>query len=140
VKEPTHAGGVVVRRTDAGPEFLLVTSRSQPGEWVLPKGHIEAGESEVEAALREVLEEAGVTAEAGDLLGDLEYYNRSGRIRARFFLMTFQSEGKPGEGRARAWLDADAAKRRLKWDDARGLIDKARTLADRHDIRRRRGR
>jgi 8-oxo-dGTP pyrophosphatase MutT (NUDIX family) len=125
--QPTHAGGVVVRRDGPRPRFLLVTARRSPGEWVLPKGHIEAGETAVEAAVREVLEESGVAATAGDTLGDLEYDTPGGRIRARFFVMAFQSEGQPAESRERAWVTADDARKRLRWDDARELIARAST-------------
>ena len=122
---PTHAGGVVVRRDGAQPRFLLVTARRSPGEWVLPKGHIERGETDAEAAVREVLEESGVTAVAGERIGDLEYNTARGRIRARFFAMAFQSEGEPGESRERAWVTAGEARKRLRWDDARQLLERA---------------
>ena len=41
-----------------GNAILLL--RKFNGDWVLPKGRIEAGEQKKEAALREVLEETGV--------------------------------------------------------------------------------
>lgn len=41
-------------------DILLVTSRDT-GRWVLPKGHVEAGEAGHEAALREAVEEAGAS-------------------------------------------------------------------------------
>ncbi|HZU72620.1 MAG TPA: NUDIX domain-containing protein [Acidimicrobiales bacterium] len=56
------AGGVVID----GPEVLVLWRESR-GEWRLPKGHIEPGEGDLEAALREVAEESGyddLTAEA----------------------------------------------------------------------------
>lgn len=126
---PTHAGGVVIRRAGGALEVLLVTARRSPGEWVLPKGHIEKGETDREAAVREVLEESGVTAIAGEPLGDLEYGFARGPIRARFFLMTFESEAEPGESRERAWLRPDEAMRRLRWDDARELVSHAVALS-----------
>ena len=58
----SHAGGIVFRVIGDVPEFLIVTSRSNPEHWVLPKGHIEPGESPRSAAVREVLEETGVEA------------------------------------------------------------------------------
>jgi 8-oxo-dGTP diphosphatase len=122
---PTHAGGVVVRRDGPQPRFLLVTARRSPGEWVLPKGRIEEGETAAEAAVREVLEESGVTAVAGGRVGDLEYKTPRGRICARFFVMAFQSEAEPGESRERAWVTAEDARKRLRWDDAQQLIEKA---------------
>jgi len=72
----THAG-VVAYRTDGGePRFLVVTARKNPGEWVLPKGHVEPGERPEEAALREAREEAGVVGRATGTAGALRF--RSG--------------------------------------------------------------
>ncbi len=42
--EFTHAGGIVVRY-DGQPQYLIVTAKYNPDHWVLPKGHIEPGES-----------------------------------------------------------------------------------------------
>ena len=81
--------------------------------------------TDAEAAVREVLEESGVTAVAGERIGDLEYNTARGRIRARFFAMAFQSEGEPGESRERAWVTAGEARKRLRWDDARQLLERA---------------
>jgi diadenosine hexaphosphate hydrolase (ATP-forming) len=59
--EVVGAGGVVFRRDGA---VLLLQHRE--GTWVFPKGHLDPGESPLEAALREVEEEAGVVAYAPD--------------------------------------------------------------------------
>ena len=52
-------GALVFRRASQGLEVLLLKHRA--GHWDFPKGHVEAGESEQETALREVLEESGLT-------------------------------------------------------------------------------
>lgn len=51
-------GAVVYCQNENGIKYLLVCERS--GFWVFPKGHMEAGESEQETALREVKEETGL--------------------------------------------------------------------------------
>ena len=51
------AGGVVLNECD---ELLMIRLRDK---WDLPKGHVEAGESSLEAALREVEEECGIVGE-----------------------------------------------------------------------------
>ena len=56
-KQVFAAGGVV--ESEKG-KLLMIELRNR---WDLPKGHIEAGESESVAALREVEEETGVKAE-----------------------------------------------------------------------------
>ncbi len=85
------AGCVVWRRGEAGaPELLLI--HDQYGRWTIPKGHLEAGESEAEAAEREVWEETGVRGELGALVERIEYQvmSKKGQPRQKqvaFFLL-----------------------------------------------------
>lgn len=55
IKETKSAGGVVLNTKG---QVLVVSQRST--SWSLPKGHIEKDESSLEAAKREILEEAGL--------------------------------------------------------------------------------
>lgn len=65
---------------------LLLTRRaaalsSHAGQWALPGGRIDAGETPEAAALREMQEEVGLTLEEGDILGTLDdYATRSGYV------------------------------------------------------------
>jgi len=52
-------GAVVYCQEDNAIKYVLVRERS--GYWVFPKGHMEAGETEQETALREIKEETGLT-------------------------------------------------------------------------------
>lgn len=63
--------------------FVLTRRASRPGrhsgQWALPGGRIDAGESAVAAALRELSEEVGIVAEETAVLGLLDdYETRSG--------------------------------------------------------------
>lgn len=49
------AGGVVVKKINGFVHVLLIKDRH--GDWMLPKGHIEKGETSQEAAKREIAEE-----------------------------------------------------------------------------------
>ena len=52
-------GALVYREKEGKTELLLIKHRSG-GHWSFPKGHVEAGENEVQTALREVKEETGL--------------------------------------------------------------------------------
>ena len=60
--EMTNCVGVICFRGD---DVLLIQRGTAPrkGEWSIPGGRIEAGETEAEAALRELGEETAVTAQ-----------------------------------------------------------------------------
>lgn len=88
------AGGVVIN--DAGEVIIIIpTRRAANGAKVhaLPKGHLDGDETAVEAALREVREEAGVDTELIESLGEVRYwYHRGGRRIAKaveFFLLRY---------------------------------------------------
>ena len=70
---------------DAGTALLLTRRasglRSHGGQWALPGGRCDDGETPVEAALRELHEELGLKLGPGDVLGLLDDYpTRSGYL------------------------------------------------------------
>ena len=131
MSRPTHAGGVVYRRDADAIRYLLVTARHQDDAWVLPKGHIEQGESPDQTAVREVREESGIEARVVTELGRLEFDGRRGWIRADFFLMEFLHESDPStEGRSRVWLTLEEIERVLTFKDARTLVSKAQRAVE----------
>jgi 8-oxo-dGTP pyrophosphatase MutT (NUDIX family) len=55
--------------------------RAHPGQWALPGGRLDAGETAAQAALRELREELALEVDAGALLGALDDYpTRSGYL------------------------------------------------------------
>ena len=128
----SHAGGIVFRPTPSGPSFLIVQSARNPEHWVLPKGHIDPGETPEETAVREVEEEAGVVAEVIEPIGDSKFVAARGPVSARFYLMRARGTVPASEDREIAWLPYDDARARLSFDDQRRLLAKAnRAVRDR---------
>ncbi|SEP58653.1 8-oxo-dGTP diphosphatase [Microlunatus flavus] len=72
--KPVLAGGAVVTREHPvrGTEVVVV-HRKRYDDWSLPKGKVEAGESVPAAAVREVLEETGVSVRLGVPLDTVSY-------------------------------------------------------------------
>jgi 8-oxo-dGTP pyrophosphatase MutT (NUDIX family) len=118
----------VARTVDGQREYLLVEARRSRGEWVLPKGHIEAGETPEAAAVREVQEEAGVRAAVVARAGENEYSVDGQPVRTIFFLMRYQGEASRHEDRAREWYRYEDALRLLRFDDARRVVMQAHAL------------
>lgn len=58
-KHPRAAGAVVFRRTDRGVRVLVLRAYRN---WDFPKGMVDPGEDQLDAAKREVAEETGLTA------------------------------------------------------------------------------
>jgi ADP-ribose pyrophosphatase YjhB (NUDIX family) len=70
------AGAIVLSREN--PSLIALLYRAKQKDWSFPKGHTEEGESEINAAKREIMEETGLLV---DLINDLPLidYVNSGR-------------------------------------------------------------
>jgi 8-oxo-dGTP diphosphatase len=110
------AGGVVQRRGDEGGVEVLVVHRPAYDDWSFPKGKLEDGESEEDAAVREVEEETGLRCRLDRELTTMRYRDGRGRPKTvRYWLM------EPISGALAAANEIDDA-RFLAVDDARTLL------------------
>jgi ADP-ribose pyrophosphatase YjhB (NUDIX family) len=88
---------------------VLLIRRGQPpllGEWSLPGGLLECGETLREAVVREAREETGLLVETGEMLGVYERLIRDeeGRLRYHYVLIDFLC--RPVSGDLNAGSDA----------------------------------
>jgi 8-oxo-dGTP pyrophosphatase MutT (NUDIX family) len=122
-----QAGAVVVRLDGAEPRFLLVKARRDPGVWIFPKGHVEDGETAEQTALREAQEEAGVIGRVLAPLGALQFVSGGRPLHVEYFLVELLGDAAWSEQRPFAWGTYDETRARIPFDNARHLLDRART-------------
>lgn len=132
------AGGVVVRVIGGVHHALVIRDPYQ--KWGLPKGHAEEGETTEETALREVLEETGLSdLRLGEELVTIDWVFRAKGRRVHkyttFFLM-YSESGDPEPERdegitACEWVQLDVAHERISYENASEVVKVAqRLLAD----------
>lgn len=118
--EDRIVAAVPYARTNEGPRFLIV--RTKGGDrWTFPKGHVKEGESDRNAALRELKEEAGVEGHAEpEAFTEYRYPpTRSGArgdslVRAFLVEIVADALPKPTEpGREPQWLPPEGAAAKL---------------------------
>ena len=92
------AGGFVISKTDGSLVALMARfNRGGKLEWCIPKGHLEANETNEQAALREVFEETGLQAKIIEYLGEVSYQFIQGGKRVNKTVHVYLMEQTGGE-------------------------------------------
>jgi 8-oxo-dGTP diphosphatase len=114
LKQPVLAVGAVVFHHD---RILLVERKHAPnqGQWAIPGGKLQLGETLRAAAEREILEETGITIKAGDPIYTFEVikHDPQGNIQFHYVVIDLRAEyiaGQPSAAddvSAAAWVDRD---------------------------------
>jgi 8-oxo-dGTP pyrophosphatase MutT (NUDIX family) len=107
-----QAAAVPFRCGPSGPEFLLITSRGR-GDWIFPKGIVEAGETPAMTAAKEAGEESGIAgAVEGPAFASYAETRRQARREVEVFLFRYQGDlprWDEGRFRRRRWCGFEEA-------------------------------
>lgn len=138
--EETSAGGFVLDRRGRQPKAALIARRDRRGRliWSLPKGHIEAGETPEDAAVREVFEETGIHGSIVASLGTIDFWfmaeNQRIHKTVHHYLLDAEDlvlSDADAEVAEVAWVPLDEVAGRLRYADERRLLDRVHAaLAD----------
>lgn len=135
---PISAGAVIFYRGNQI-EYLLLRSTY----WGFPKGHIEPGEDERTAALREVREEAGLEITLLDGFREVDTWSflRQGeRVEKQAVYFLGQAKHRlvrlSREHTEMIWLPFEEALARLNYEGGRAILEKANNFLLEKDIQR----
>ncbi len=131
-ERPWVGVGVVVWSGDA---VLLVRRAQAPrkGQWSIPGGMQEVGETAKQTGIREVFEETGIEIAIDGLVAvvDLILPDAAGRVQTHYTLIDFhghsvREEATPSPGDdadAAHWVRIDALDKYKLWPETRRVID-----------------
>jgi 8-oxo-dGTP diphosphatase len=129
------AGGVVWRRDGDGELEVVLVHRPRYDDWSFPKGKRDPGESDEDAAVREVDEETGLTCQLGPELTPTAYLDAKSRQKfVRYWSMTVVSQRErvpDDEVDEWRWVPRKAAKRLLTYERDRKVLHDVRRVLDR---------
>jgi 8-oxo-dGTP pyrophosphatase MutT (NUDIX family) len=155
------SGGVVLRKAPEGWQLAVIEPRKEPAATppgsakkktsqkmllALPKGLVDPGEKPEQTAVREVVEETGVTAEPVAKLGDTKYaYVRTWGGKERvfkivsFYLFRYRSgeidaiapEMRIEVNRA-LWIPLEAAEKKLAYRGEKDMVRRAQAYLAAH--------
>lgn len=129
--EKISSMAIVITKKEKNLKALLLNN---DGEWVFPKGHLEANETELDAAIRELYEESNVKVNAQESIGQVDEYkfyfsgeNAVKVIKVFAFIINGEREitynKKEGfiDGK---WVEVDEELKMLKHNDAKNALEK----------------
>ena len=138
MREEVRAAGAVVWRSDGrGRRVVAVIHRPKYDDWSLPKGKLDPGEDDHEAAVREIREETAAHGEITGDLGEVRYrVSRRGRRAdkvVRYFEMRVTADGPfvpNAEVDELRWLPVEEAAELLTYERDRDVLGRFRARSE----------
>ena len=125
-------GAVVFRKHHGNTELLLI-KHSAGGHWSFPKGHVEAGETEQQTALREVMEETHIDVDLDPTFREVVPYSPKRDVKKDviYFLgraKNFDYIPQEEEIAQIKWVEINLAHSFLTYDNDKQLVNKAKPI------------
>jgi 8-oxo-dGTP diphosphatase len=121
------AGGLLWKKGPGTSMQIALVHRHRYGDWTLPKGKLQAGESHLQGALREVREETGYQATVIGFAGAIAYETSSGPKLVRFWNMIPEMEARlpfdKSEVTETVWLEPAVACLKMDYPLERAIVE-----------------
>lgn len=131
-----HSCGAVVCRIINGSRRYLLIKNKRSAHWGFPKGHVERGETEMDTAKREVLEETGIHIDIFPNFNEKSEYSIKGKIEksvAIFLAKTNDTRTliQKEEIEDYIWLEYQKAIKTLNFENDKNILKKAENYLNR---------
>ena len=132
VKYEKSCGTVIFRKTRGKYAVLLIKNR-YADFWSFPKGHVEAGETEIETAKREIMEETSIDVDICPGFREVVTYSprRDVQKDVIYFLArakNFDYVPQESEIAQIKWVEINLAHSFLTYDNDKQLVNRAKPL------------
>ena len=129
--------GAIVFYLNGEKEQVLLIKHANSGHWSFPKGHVEAGETEVETAMREIKEETGVSADIDTRFREVVTYSPKKDVLkdvVYFFATTsdYHTQNQEEEVSDIRWTDMDRVLGSVSYKNDKELVKKAIAFYRKH--------
>jgi len=119
------AGAIILNKNN---DSILLLYRGSKFDWSFPKGHIEEGEDDLNAMIRETKEETGLDVDIIKKLPDLEYKtDKNENVSLKFYLVR-SSDDKNLKVEfledSLEWVEIDKVCEKLSYDNLKEYFDK----------------
>lgn len=123
-------GAVVYRKYHGNTEILLI-KHVNSGHWSFPKGHVEVGETEVETAKREIMEETSIEALIDSTFRETVSYSPKKDVQKEvvYFIAKAKNTNfvlQKSEVSEAKWVDINYAYNILTYDNDKNIVNKAK--------------
>ena len=124
-------GAIVYRKFHGNTEILLI-KHINSGHWSFPKGHVEKGETEVETARREIMEETSIDVIIDPTFRETVTYSPKKdtiKVVVYFLAKAKNVDFVPQEDEIAEirWVDISYAANILSYENDRTIVSKAKT-------------
>lgn len=135
---PVAAVGGVMYRKNRRKQIDILLIKKQHGFWTLPKGHVEAGESQSRAVRRELREETGISGTVEARVCSVSYVVLKQGIPRTKIVTYYLLHAKRGQLRPDKkerivrvkWFPLEEAQRRVKRARVRHILEQAVALLE----------
>ncbi len=125
-------GAIVYRKFHGNTEILLI-KHVNSGHWSFPKGHVESGETEVQTAQREIMEETGIDVIIDSSFREtVSYSPKRGtqKVVVYFLAKAKNSDYVPQEEEISEirWVEIGRAQTVLSYENDKSIVSKAKAI------------